>query len=108
MTHFKSKTISLSFFRGDIRIDYCLQGQRCTEISEAMVLVADAESETIAFPPGEYLSHVTSLLPLAAGSYDIVISCNLEKTLESPFESAFTFTSTYPKINLIVNEEIKT
>jgi len=85
-----------------------LQGQRCTELSDAMVVVADAESEASVFSNGEYLRHVTSLLPLATGNYDLVVTCNLEKIPETSYESAFTFTSVYPKINLVVNEEIKT
>jgi hypothetical protein len=74
-------------------------------VSDALVLITQCESEGQACLPGGQLLHSTCLLPLASGSYDLVVTCTLESSL-CHNENPFSFISKYPKINIIVNEEI--
>ena len=101
--------------RGEFRIDCYLQGQRCSQVSDALVLMTQCESEGQTCSPGAHLSHSTSMLPLASGSFELVVTCTLEKTSSSAMttttmchnETSFSFISKYPKINIIVNDEVK-
>jgi hypothetical protein len=70
--------------------------------------MTQCESESQVCPPGGQLSHSSCFLPLAAGSYDLVITCNLEKA-GSAFsnETPFSFISKYPKMNIVVNDDLK-
>ena len=91
--------------RGEFRVDCYLQGQRCSEVSDALVLMTQCESEGQTCAPGAHLSHATSILPLASGSFELVVTCTLEKTRAvCQDENNFSFISKYPKINIIVNE----
>jgi hypothetical protein len=91
--------------RGEFRVDCYLQGQRCSEVSDALVLMTQCESEGQTCAPGAHLLHTTSILPLASGSFELTVTCTLEKTTTCHEENNFSFISKYPKINIIVNDE---
>ena len=93
---------------GEFRVECYFQGQRCSDVSDALIIVTQCESESQTCSPGALLSHTSCLLPLAAGCYDLVITCNLEKTGSSfRNETPFSFRSKYPKINIVVNDDVK-
>ena len=108
-----SMTIRSGFdfeIRGEFRIDCYFQGHRCSDVSDALVVMTQCESEGQTCSPGGHVTHSTCLLPLASGSYELVIICTLEKTgggASCHSEAPFSFISKYPKLNIVVNDEIK-